>query len=260
VNRAGRFLYRHRRIAGSLAGGFAGIIGGFTGFFIGVLLGYLLQEILAQAIEDRSVRSYFDDPELQNLQEGEPGLAAFCALSLYIIGKNPAGQETEAIYEEIIQTVKSVFPRNREEIPFVEAFCRIAVSRLGTINHILLAESLVSRRSSRGDLPLLARALYALAGGPAARETAAGIALILDPAFRAGTGLPGRARAGEEECWRILGLRPGSSAEELKSCYHTLALQFHPDSMAALSPSQQEEAAKAFVKIKEAYLELNRED
>jgi hypothetical protein len=30
--------------------------------------------------------------------------------------------------------------------------------------------------------------------------------------------------------------------------------------MTALSPSQQEEAAKAFVKIKEAYLELNRED
>jgi hypothetical protein len=260
VNKAVRFLYRYRRIAGSLAGGFAGIIGGFTGFFIGVLLGYLLQEILAQVIEDRSVRSYFDEPELRNLQEGEPGLAAFCALSLYIIEKNPPGRETEAVHEEIIQTVRSVFPQNREEIPFAEAFCRIALPRLETINHVLLAENLVSRRSSRGDLPLLARALYAFAKGPAAQETAAGIALILDPAFRAGTGLPGRSRAAEEEYWRILGLKPGSPAEELKSCYHKLALQFHPDSMAALSPSQQEEAAKAFVKIKEAYLELNRED
>jgi hypothetical protein len=260
VNKAGRFLFRHRRIAGSLAGGFAGILGGFAGFFVGILLGYLLQEILAQVIEDRSVRNYLDAPELRNLQEGEPGLAAFCALSLYIIGKNPAGLEMESVHEEITGTVRNVFPRYREEIPFVEAFCRIAVSRLETMNHILLAENLVSRRSSKGDLPLLARALYTCAKSPGARETAAEIALILDPAFRAEAEPPGRAKAGEEEYWRILGLKPGSSAEEIKSCYHKLALQFHPDSLAALSPSQQEEAAMAFVKIKEAYLELNRED
>jgi len=53
--------------------------------------------------------------------------------------------------------------------------------------------------------------------------------------------------------YEILGVGPDTSQEEVKKVYRTLAAQFHPDSLYALSPEQQHAATEAFIKIKEAY-------
>jgi preprotein translocase subunit Sec63 len=59
-----------------------------------------------------------------------------------------------------------------------------------------------------------------------------------------------------DDPWRIMGLMPGTSPEELKATYRKLAVQFHPDVLQVLGPDRQRDAARAFIKIKEAYRKI----
>jgi len=60
----------------------------------------------------------------------------------------------------------------------------------------------------------------------------------------------------ELEAYRILGVAPESSTEDIRKVYRTLAASFHPDSMTLLSESQRGEAEEAFVRIRSAWEQI----
>jgi DnaJ-domain-containing protein 1 len=258
--------------AGPLAGGLIGLIAGVPGILFGILLGYLVQELVGQFRSDRAVAAYFENPGRPGFYEGEPGLAAWCALAVIILSESippehrPEHREAgsgASIGEEVNRGAAAVFPgAGRAYGPLIESFCRLAESRRETLNPDLLAESLAARRFSRGDLPLLGKILHGLASGDEAMQTAVRIRAILDPGFRAfEQGVHHAAErlfftAPESGPWQVLGIKPGASPEEVKSGFRRLAIQFHPDSLQALNETQREEAAKAFMRIEEAYREI----
>lgn len=258
--------------AGPLAGILIGVLAGIPGIFFGLLLGYLVQELAGQFRADRAVAAYFENPGRPGFYEGEPGLAAWCALAVIILSESippedrPENGEVTgtSIGEEVSRGAAAAFPGAGNRGPLIESFCRLAESRRETLNPDLLAESLAARRFSRGDLPLLGKTLHALASGDGALQTAARVRGILDPGYRAFE--QGVHHAAERFFftvpnagpWEVLGLRPGASPEEIKSGFRRLAIQFHPDSLQALNETQREEAAKAFMRIEEAYREIMR--
>jgi DnaJ like chaperone protein len=239
------------RAAGPLAGGLAGLAGGLPGLFIGLVMGYLLQELIRQFRTDRAILAYFEDPGRPGFNEGEPGLAAFCALGVLVGGNEARAGRCAA----------GVFPGGRSTAPLIESFCRLAASRRRELNLDLLAESLAARRASLGDLPALGKALHTLASGDEELKTAAAIRGILDPGYRAfekevhaaAERLMDRQGPESNDPWHILGLAPGASEEEVKSSFRRLAIRFHPDSLSALDEAQRAGAARTFLKIKEAY-------
>jgi hypothetical protein len=239
------------RTVGPLAGGLIGLIGGLPGLLIGLVMGYLLQELIGQFRTDRAILAYFENPGRPGFNEGTPGLAAFCALGVLISGNEA----------ETGRCAAAVFTGKKSAAPLIESFCRLAASRRRELNPDLLAESLAARRSAVGDLPVLGKALHTLASGDEELKTAACIRGILDPGYRAfergvhaaAERLMDGQRPEDEKPWHVLGLKPGASEEEVKSSFRRLAIRFHPDSLSALDEAQREEAARTFLKIKEAY-------
>jgi hypothetical protein len=259
-----KFFQAPPRWLGPLGGGLFGIIGGFPGILAGLIIGYLVQELFRQFRSDKAVIAYFENPGRSVFYEGEPGLAAWCALAVIILsqGMSPENRDRGpggAIGDEAGRSAAAVFPGKYS--PLIESFCRLAESRRG-MNPDLLAESLAARRFSRGDLPVLGKALHALASGDAALETAARIRSILDPAYRDfARGVHNAAERlfsipPEDSPWDLLGLKPGASSEEIKSSFRRLAIQFHPDSLQDFDEKQREEAARVFMKIQSAYREI----
>ena len=55
------------------------------------------------------------------------------------------------------------------------------------------------------------------------------------------------------EEYRLLGLEPGASEEQVRRTYRALASQFHPDTGAPLSADQQKASEEAFLRIRAAY-------
>jgi uncharacterized membrane protein YkvA (DUF1232 family) len=67
-----------------------------------------------------------------------------------------------------------------------------------------------------------------------------------------------RGPAQEEDPYKILGLRPGASQEEIKTAYKKLAAQYHPDKVQHLGEEFQELAHEKFVIIQNAYNRLTK--
>lgn len=59
-----------------------------------------------------------------------------------------------------------------------------------------------------------------------------------------------------EDPFRILGLKPGASGEEIKAAYKRLAAQYHPDKVQHLGKDFQKLAHEKFIAIQKAYNEL----
>jgi len=271
INRCPR---RIRVFLGPLLGGIIGLIGGIPGFLIGVLLGYLIRELFVQSFRDRRVIDYLENPGIQQFYEGEPGMAAWCALAVLVSSEDadipafPHGGSKattpEKILRQVILGASCVFIKPAADSFLIEYFSRLAWLHKHSLNPDLLAESLAARRAYRGtkasqrDLKNLGRALYDLAGGEKARRLAREIRLILDPAFKdekepdnSGPGIHGNG-----DPWKILGLPPGTPPDEVKAHYRRLAKQFHPDELVVLDEQHRETAARAFMAIKEAYQEI----
>jgi DnaJ like chaperone protein len=224
-------------------GGLIGLLGGIAGVIIGIILGYLVKELLGQFHNDQETSSYFENPGRADFYEGEPGLAAFCALGILV-----AAETTEAA-----QAAAILFPG---DFSLIEYFCRFAWSCRNRLNPDLLAESLAARRRHLLDLPLLALELYSLASGEKSRTLAAGVCRILDPQFK----IPEQKSGGDapkaqdlKNSWKILGLPPDTALPAVKSRFRKLAIQFHPDSLHDLDEEHRETASQAFIAIKEAY-------
>jgi hypothetical protein len=249
------------RWLGPLAGGLAGAAGGLPGFLIGGLMGYLILELCRQFFTDRAVAAYLENPGRPGFYEGEPGLAAWCALAVIVLSES-GSLESRDTGAEAVRYAAAAFPGGGPYGPLMESFCRLAEIRRPGLNPDLLAESLAARRSSRGDLPLLGKILHSLASGDKALQTAARIRAILDPSFRVFEQEIHDAAERlfppppDDGAWKLLGLKPGASPEEVKSGFRRLAIQFHPDSLQGLNEKQREEAAQAFMKIEAAYREI----
>jgi DnaJ-domain-containing protein 1 len=230
-----------------------------------MILGYFIQALFRQLHTDEAVLRYLENPGRPGFYEGEPGLAAYCALGMVIVSKSvlpdpfrPGGGD-DFFLDRIVHSAVSAFPRGQAELPRIESFCRLAFSLKESLNPDILVESLAARRASRGDLPRLGEKLEALAGGEAALREAAYIRSVLDPGYdpfrSVSSGNPDLPSA---DSWRVLGLEPGAPLAEVKSSFRQLAVQFHPDVVQVLDKTHQENAAQAFITIKEAYREIMR--
>jgi hypothetical protein len=242
------------RIPWIAAGGLAGIIFKVPGIIIGIVLGYFFGEIVAQLKNDRAIRRYFDNPGPSKFYEGEPGLAAFCALGAFLLSKaSPKVLTDEAGAARIAGGAGSVFPAGKKITGLAESFSRIAFARSRFLNPDLLTESLAARRAGLGDLPLLASELFSMAMGREAEHEARFIRQFLDPTYQ--PPLPDEAI---EDPWKVLGVSRNASREEIKSAFRRLALMFHPDNQTGLEEKEREKTSRTFVKIRDAYRELTR--
>jgi DnaJ like chaperone protein len=240
---------------GPLAGGIAGIFnGGVIGAGTGLLLGYFVQVVAGQFYMDIAVARYFENPGRSIFPEGEPGIAAYCGLGIYIMFKSKYKDDTLFI-SRVSESAVSSFSRGVRALPLIELFCRIAISRRTCLNPDLLAESLMARRRSREDSPRLGEQLERLALGKEARQEAAYIRQVLDPRYQ-----PPDPGAPEEvlDPYLLLGLTPGASREMVKSAFRKLAVQYHPDVLQNMDEEKRKIATLAFIAVKEAYREIMR--
>ena len=60
----------------------------------------------------------------------------------------------------------------------------------------------------------------------------------------------------EQDPYRILGLAPGASVDEIKKAYRELAVKYHPDKVAHLGEEFKSMAEQRFKQIQEAYQTL----
>jgi DnaJ like chaperone protein len=223
-----------------------------------MLLGYFIFELIRQLYTDRAVLRYFESPGGSAFFEGEPGLAAYCALGIYITLQSKYEDEGFSS-ERVVLCAVSAFPKGSAVLPLIELFCRLALSRRVYLNPDLLAESLMARRRNQGDLPLLGERLERLALGKAARREAAYIRSILDPQYDPSSAGP--EETPEEtmpDLWAVLGLDPGASRETVKTAFRKLAIRYHPDVLQNLDEDARKNATVTFITIKEAYREIMR--
>ncbi|MDR2144238.1 MAG: DnaJ domain-containing protein [Treponema sp.] len=243
-----------RRLLWMAGGGLAGIIFRIPGIVVGSVLGYFFGEVAAQLKNDRAIRRYFENPGPSKFYEGEPGLAAFCALGAFLFSKaSPKVLTGEAAAARIAGGAGFVFPAGKKITGLAESFSRIAFSRSRFLNPDLLTESLAARRAGLGDLPLLASELFSMAMGREAEHEAHFIRQSLDPTYQ--PPLPDEA---VEDPWKVLGVSRNASREEIKSAFRRLALMFHPDNRTGLEEEDREQTSRTFVKIRDAYRELTR--
>jgi DnaJ like chaperone protein len=229
---------------------------------IGIVLGYLVKELFGQFRSDREALEYFENPGHSGFYEGEPGLAAFCALGILIAAQgrdtrafSPPGSagDGEAAAREVSRKAAASFPGGRADASLIEHFCRLAWSRRRRLNPDLLTESLMARRGGGTDLPDLGRALYELASGEKSRNLARDIRVMLDPAYNPGAEKTGGLKTPAEDPWKVLGLAPGTPLKEVKSRFRRLAIRFHPDSLRDQDGKPRETAAGDFIAIEDAY-------
>jgi hypothetical protein len=233
-------------------GGF--VLGRIAGVITGLVLGYFLDELWAQLRYDRTVLAYFENPGPYHFYEEESGLAAFCALGVFLVSKaQPKALGDDAAVVRIAGGAASVFPKGRKIESQAEAFCRLAMRRVSLLNPDLLTESLAARRRGAGDLSLLGSELAAMALGREARREALSIRQFLDPSY-----VPPSDYIAEDPR-KLLGVPPDASREEIKSAFRRLALMFHPDNQSGMGEEERKKAGDTFMKIQDAYRELLKE-
>ena len=211
------------------------------------------------------MRGYFENPGPSGFYEGEPGLAAFCALGILIIAQPPDSSpfslsvpatDGDAAAGQVSRKAAAFFFGGRADASLIEYFCRLAWSRRRSLNPDLLAESLIARRSAAGDQGNLGRALYELASGEKSRNLARSIRAMLDSAYNPQAEKDETPKAPEQDPWKVLGLEPGTPVKEVKSRFRKLAIRFHPDSLRDMDDRRRETSARVFMAIEEAYKKI----
>jgi hypothetical protein len=235
--------------------GLGGFFLGLPGLAIGVVLGYFVGSLYVQWGSDKAVYRYFEHPGPSSFYEGDPGLAAFCALGVYLLSRaSPRVLTDEAAAVRVAGGAVSVFPQGKKIGALAESFCRLAFDKLSFLNPDLLTESLSARCGEAGDRALLGSELSAMAIGREAQQEALYIRQFLDPSYQ-----PPPPDSPEDDPWAVLGISKGASREEAKSAFRRLALMFHPDNQAGLSDEEREKTGKTFIRIRNAYHAITRE-
>ena len=235
--------------------GIGGLFLGIPAMVIGIILGYFIGRVLTQVGSDKIVYAYFENPGPSSFDEGEPGLAAFCALGVYLLSKaSPKVLTDEAAAARVAGGATTVFPGGNLIAPQADSFCRLAFNRLLFLNPDLLTESLNARRKKAGDGALLGKELASMAMGKEAELEALYIRQFLDPGYQ-----PESSAENGGDPWTVLGIAKGASYDEVKSTFRKLALMFHPDNQTGLSDEEREKMGETFIKIRDAYRTITRE-
>ena len=235
--------------------GLGGFFLGIPEMFIGIILGYFVGCLCYQILYDRAICNYYKNPGPSLFFEGEPGLAAFCGLGIYILSKaSPKMINDEAAAARVVGTALSVFPQSKNISSLAELFCRKAFEQLKVMNPDLLCESLFARRSDTKDHTLMGSELSSMALGREAEKEALYIRQFLDPNYQ-----PVLYENIDGDPWTTLGISYGASYNEVKSRFRKLALMYHPDNQAHLIEEERKEAGETFIKIRDAYRVITRE-
>ena len=228
---------------------------GIPEMFIGIVLGYFTGCVYSEILYHRAICKYYKNPGPSSFYEGEPGLAAFCALGIYILSKaSPQMPNDQAAAARVIGTAISVFPGGKKISTMAELFCRKAFEQLKFMNPDLLCESLFARRSEAGDRTVMGAELSSMAMGREAEKEALYIRQFLDPHYQ-----PDFYENLGEDPWTTLGISFGASYNEVKSRFRKLALMYHPDNQGDLDEEERKKAGETFIKIRDAYRVITRE-
>ena len=238
-----------------IAFGCGGYFLGIPAMAAGIVLGYFVGCLFSQMGNDKAVCRYFENPGRSSFYEGEPGLAAFCALGAYIMSKaSPKVLTDEAAAARIAGGAVSVFPQGKKIGSLAESFCRLAFERLSFLNPDILTESLFARRAEAGDRALMGSELASMAMGRDAQQEALYIRQFLDPSFH-----PPVSENPEDDPWTVLGISKGTSYDEIKKTFRRLALMFHPDNQTGLNDEERKQLGETFMRIRDAYRAITRE-
>jgi DnaJ like chaperone protein len=236
--------------------GIGGYFLGIPVMIAGIVLGYFVGCILIRIGSNKTICRYFENPGSFSFHEGEPGLAAFCALGVYLLSKaSPKVLTNEAAAARVAGGAVSVFPQGKKIAPYAALFCRLAFDSLSFLNPDLLTESLVARRKDAGDQILLGTELSSMAMGKEAEKEAFYIMQFIDPSYKPKTPL-----SAEDDPWTVLGIAKGASYDEVKSAFRKLALMFHPDNQSGLNDDERKKMSETFIKIRDAYHNITREN
>jgi len=235
--------------------GLLGLLFGIPGLFIGITLGYLLGVLFSQIKTNKAICAYFENPGPSAFYEEEPGLAAYCALGVYLMSKAaPKAPGEDAAITQIASSAMSVFPAGKKIISLAESFCRLAYTKLSVLNSDLLTESLAARRREKGDAALLGVELTFMAQGRDAQQEALFIRQFLDPDYQP---LPDERPA--EDPYLVLELPRGAPYDLVKSAFRKRALACHPDNQSNSSEAERKQLEEKFIRIRDAYRTITRE-
>ena len=202
---------------------------------------------------------YLENPGSQELNESEPGIAAWCALGVMVAIENYPGLPkkpvsfADKILKQVFLEASYIFNGPLLDPSQIEHFSRMAWTKKDILNSDLLAESFFARRTSFGDAEELIRHLSRLAKSENARTLVREIKHVIDPSMKDEEQVNFAAM---KDPWKILGLPPGTALKEVKAHYRKLAKLFHPDNLEILDEKQRDTAAEAFMAIKEAYIQI----
>lgn len=222
-----------------------GLSGGiFTGL-LGLLLGLLLEPLAHQYVRETQIRAYLIDPGPELGFEPRPGITAFCGLGVLCISQiRHFGSDFE-LYS-ISETAANLFHCADQDRPYLDQVCRIARDNWTLLNTDLLSESLKARIDGQVKTSELIQFFTGLSPAPSLQyqDTIDRISRVVAPEeLQKTTGYP----------WDLLGVSSEASVQDIKRAFRRLALQFHPDSLAALTDLQKETAAESFIRIRLAY-------
>ncbi|MFP4364624.1 MAG: J domain-containing protein [Spirochaetia bacterium] len=236
------------KISGIIIGFLAG---GVVGAFIGLIIGLLLDTVLDVLLKRKQIRRFIISGEPSaNIKTDFPALSVLLYTSRILTELNIPSRNLPALYRQ------SVIGENT---PFFWAFeyaLEIGNS-LGSDgfleNHRVIAEQAAKR-------PDIKRFVYLFAEQYAIRKKDLSKLSEYTAEFLVQAGMLDEQRDSQTEsisqARKVLGVSQNADFAEIKRVYRMLASQFHPDTGSILSEEQQVMSSNAFVKIQEAFIQL----
>lgn len=261
---------------GRIVGAAAGIPAGPFGIIFGFVIGFLLDQILRFRSTSFRIRRFVANPAHPAPSAHSPLLLAIAGIGVYLAEENRSVsvRQVRIIRDTIVTWFPEVLVRSQALDDMIDDIVACAGAIDGpALSHVLA--------------PYLRQAPASDVGQSSMADAECARFLGTISATRDGTvGEATRARLGEicrrlnlsvetvlasaeerrrpdsddavprkldpESC-SILGVGADATVAEIKQVFRSLAAQFHPDAVRGLDADRQEQAARAFIRIKSAY-------
>lgn len=246
-------------IAGKLIGALIGSIAGPFGTIFGGLIGHLFD----RAVEDRRLLSFEQEPLADPVSQAQINFFA-CLIGLSIAVADAGGR----LRTSHVEALEDFFRRSVPYGPGDQELIRRLIEEMSANRSRIDVEGMCAYYRSVSGYEgrfLLLRLLFQIAQSDAEGVAAAEEFLIRRIAVMLGIDEGGYARIraeflrGTGRAYRVLGVDPGATAEEIKRAYRRLVVENHPDRVASLGPELVKLAEEKFKSIQAAYEEIRRE-